>query len=214
MKEDVVKCLKETKIVAIIRGMDPEICVKLAEAYQKGGIKLVEVTYVQTGDPAATTTAIRAIKAACPQMHVGAGTVITEKQLQLTIEAGGEFMVAPSVNPALIAKANAAGLAVIPGAYTPTEIVTAWEAGASCVKLFPIRSLGPTYVKDVLAPLKHIPLLAVGGVTPDNIADYIKAGCVGACVSGALVNKEMIAAGAWDKIADVAKTLIERVHIG
>ena len=209
MKAEVLKALAETRLVAIIRGMDPEICVRLAEAYAEGGIRLVEVTFDQTGDPRKTIDAIRAIREGfAGRLHVGAGTVLTDAQLEAVIGAGGEFMVTPSVNPKLIAKASAAGLATMPGAFTPTEIVTAHEAGADIVKVFPVRSLGPQYVKDVLAPLKHISLMAVGGVNPDNAADYLKAGCIGVGASGSLVNKEWIAAGEWAKIAAEAKRFI------
>ena len=208
-REEVMKCLEATKVVAIIRGMAPEICVKLAEAYQEGGIRLVEVTFNQVGNPGDTVTAIKAIRAAFPDMHVGAGTVITEKQLDLAIGAGAEFIVTPNCNPAIIRKAKGAGLVTMPGTITPTEMVTAHEAGADYVKVFPVRVLGPAYIKDVLAPLKHLKLIAVGGVLPENAADYIKAGCVGVAASGSLVNKEWIAAGEYDKIAGVARELIE-----
>ena len=209
MKAEVLKAVEETRLVAIIRGMDPEICVRLAEAYAEGGIRLVEVTFDQAGDPAKTVAAIRAIREGfAGRLHVGAGTVLTDEQLQAVIDVGGEFMVTPSVNPKLIAKASAAGLVTMPGAFTPTEIVTAHEAGADVVKVFPVRSLGPQYVKDVLAPLKHISLMAVGGVNPDNAADYLRAGCVGVGASGSLVNKEWIAAGEWAKIATEARRFI------
>ena len=209
MKAEVLKAVEETRLVAIIRGMDPEICVRLAEAYAEGGIRLVEVTFDQTGDPQKTVAAIKAIREGfAGRLHVGAGTVLTDAQLEAVIGAGGEFMVTPSVNPKLIAKASAAGLATMPGAFTPTEIVTAHEAGADIVKVFPVRSLGPQYVKDVLAPLKHISLMAVGGVNPDNAADYLRAGCVGVGASGSLVNKEWIAAGEWSKIAAEASRFI------
>ena len=214
MKAEVLKALAETRLVAIIRGMDPEICVKLAEAYVEGGIRLVEVTFDQTGDPAKTIAAIKAIREGfAGRLHVGAGTVLTDAQLEAVIDAGGEFMVTPSVNPKLIAKASAARLATMPGAFTPTEIVTAHEAGADVVKIFPVRSLGPQYVKDVLAPLKHISLMAVGGVNPDNAADYLRAGCVGVGASGSLVNKEWIAAGAWSKIAAEARRFISNCNL-
>lgn len=214
MKDEVLKTVAETRVVAIIRGMDPEICVKLAEAYLAGGIRLVEVTFDQTGDPQKTVDAIKAIRAKfADRMHVGAGTVLTAEQLEMTIAAGGEFMVTPSVNPALIRRANEAGLVTMPGAFTPTEIVTAHEAGADYVKVFPVGTLGPKYVKDVLAPLKHVRLLAVGGVNPDNAAEYMKAGCRGIGASGALVNKDLIAAGDWARIAAEAKRFVEAVRI-
>ena len=214
MKNEVLKALAETRLVAIIRGMDPDICVRLAEAYAEGGIRLVEVTFDQTGDPRKTVAAIKAIREGfAGRLHVGAGTVLTDAQLQAVIDVGGEFMVTPSVNPKLIAKASAAGLATMPGAFTPTEIVTAHEAGADVVKVFPVRSLGPQYVKDVLAPLKHISLMAVGGVNPDNAADYLRAGCVGVGASGSLVNKEWIAAGEWAKIAAEARRFISNCNL-
>ncbi len=212
MKEELLKTLGETRIVAIIRGMEPDVCVNLAKAYCEGGIRLVEVTFDQTGDPKKTTDAISAIKSACGgKMFVGAGTVLTEAQLDAAIAAGAEFMVTPNVNPALIRKASAAGLATTPGAFTPTEVVMAHEAGADVVKVFPIRSLGSRYIKDLLAPLKHIRLMAVGGVSPDNAAEYIAAGCVAVGASGALVDKKLITAGAWDKIADEARRFVTAV---
>ena len=206
-------CIETTKVVAIIRGMKPEICVSLAKAYREGGIRLVEVTFSQVGDPQDTVAAIAAIKAALPDMHVGAGTVLTEAQLDLAIAAGAEFMVTPNTNPALIRKAASAGLVTMPGAMTPTEVELAHEAGADYVKVFPVRALGPSYIKDVLAPLKHITLLAVGGVSPENAADSVKAGCVGIGASGSLVNKDWIAAGDYDKIAAVARQLIENCKV-
>ena len=214
MKAEVLKAVEETRLVAIIRGMEPEICVRLAEAYAEGGIRLVEVTFDQTGDPQKTVAAIKAIREGfAGRLHVGAGTVLTDAQLEAVIDVGGEFMVTPSVNPRLIVKASAAGLVTMPGAFTPTEIVTAHEAGADVVKVFPVRSLGPQYVKDVLAPLKHISLMAVGGVNPDNAADYLRAGCVGVGASGSLVNKEWIAAGEWSKIAAEARRFIANCKI-
>ena len=208
-REEVVKCIESTKVVAIIRGMAPEICVRLAQAYREGGIRLVEVTFNQVGNLADTVMAIKAIRAALPEMHVGAGTVITEEQLGLAIGAGAEFIVTPNCNPAIIRKAKDAGLVTMPGTITPTEMVTAHEAGADYVKVFPVRVLGPAYIKDVLAPLKHLKFIAVGGVSPENAANYLKAGCVGIAASGSLVNKDWIAAGEYDKIAAVARKLIE-----
>ena len=213
-KAEVKERVEATKVIAIIRGMEPDVCVRLAQAYRSGGIRLVEVTFDQTGDPRKTVAAIKAIREGfAGRLHVGAGTVLTDAQLQAVIDVGGEFMVTPSVNPKLIAKASAAGLATMPGAFTPTEIVTAHEAGADIVKVFPVRSLGPQYVKDVLAPLKHISLMAVGGVNPDNAADYLKAGCIGVGASGSLVNKEWIAAGEWSKIAAEARRFIANCKI-
>ena len=203
-------------IVAIIRGFEPEICLRLAEAYEKGGIDRVEVTFNQKAPETwkDTAIAIKSIKERFGDaMKVGAGTVLTEEQLRICEDAGGEFMVTPNVNPALIRKCVADGLVAMPGALTPTEVVEAFEAGADFVKIFPAGSLGPGYIKAIKAPLSHIPLLAVGGIGPDNVADFIKAGCVGAGVGGNLTNKEWIKAGEWDKITATAAQLVKNSQI-
>ena len=203
-------------IVAIIRGFEPDTCLRLTEAYVKGGINMVEVTFNQKAPQTwkDTAAAIKAIKSNFGDVvKVGAGTVLTEEQLTICEDAGGEYMVTPNVNVELIKKCVADGLMAMPGALTPSEAVAAWNAGASYVKLFPIGVLGPEYVKAVMAPLSHIPFLAVGGIGPDNVANYIKAGCVGAGVGGNLTNKEWIAAGEWDKITATAATLVRNSKI-
>lgn len=203
------------RIIAIVRGFPPETCIRLAEAYLAGGIRMVEVTFPQS-DPAGwakTAEAIRTIRERFSgQILAGAGTVLTREQLKMAVDAGSQYMITPSVNTGMIREAVQAGLVAIPGAFTPTEVVAAYEAGASFIKLFPVTALGPGYVKALRAPLSHIPLLAVGGITPDNVAEYIAAGCVGAGVSGVLTRKDWIAEGAWDKIADVARRLVERAR--
>ena len=105
------------------------------------------------------------------------------------------------------------GLVSMPGAMTPSEIVTAYQAGASFVKVFPVGDLGAGFLKALKAPLSHIPLLAVGGVNPDNIADFMKAGAVGAGVGGNLTNKNWIAAGEYDKITEVAAALVKNANL-
>lgn len=198
-------------IIAIIRGFEPDVCLRLSEAYVKGGIDMVEVTFNQK-DPQSwkdTAAAIRSIKDHfAGSVKVGAGTVLTEEQLLMCEDAGGEYMVTPNVNTSLIRKCVADGLMAMPGAITPTEAVDAFNAGASYVKLFPAGVFGPEYVKALVAPLSHIPFLAVGGIGPHNIADFIKAGCVGAGVGGNLTNKEWISNGEWDKITDAAASLV------
>jgi len=203
-------------IIAIIRGFEPDVCLRLAEAYMRGGINMVEVTFnqkeLQTWKD--TADAIRSIKAHFgDSMKVGAGTVLTEEQLKICEDAGGEYMVTPNVNPSLIRKCVADGLMAMPGALTPTEAVDAFNAGASYVKIFPASALGPGYVRAVMAPLSHIPYIAVGGIGADNVAEYIKAGCVGAGVGGNLTNREWIMAGEWDKITSAAALLVNNSQI-
>ena len=216
MKEDVEKLVCESRIIAIIRGFKPDICLKLADAYARGGIRMVEVTFNQASPEtwADTVAAIRVIREHFfGDIRVGAGTVLTEAQLTMMEDAGGEYIVTPNVNPSLIRECVRRGCAAMPGALTPSEAVDAWEAGASFVKIFPAGSLGAGYVKALRAPLSHIPFLAVGGVGPDNVRDFMEAGCVGAGVGGNLTNKEWIAAGELDKITSVAKTLIDNSRV-
>lgn len=215
MKEEVEQCIRDCRIIAIIRGFEPDVCLRLAEAYLVGGIRAVEVTFVQTDRVRwqETAAAIKAIRSRfANDLHVGAGTVLTAEQLTMARDAGGEFMVAPNVRADLIRQCADFGLAPIPGALTPTEAVAAWEAGASFVKVFPAGNLGPAYVKALKAPLAHIPLLAVGGVTLGNAADFMRAGCVGIAVSGPLADREAIAAGRWDRISDIARAYAEAVR--
>ena len=103
------------------------------------------------------------------------------------------------------------GLGLYPGALTPTEILTAYEAGADAVKVFPAGDLGPGYIKAVKAPLSHVPLMAVGGVNEKNAAEFMRAGCVGLGVGGNLVNREWIANGEWNRITDLAKEYVKAV---
>ena len=214
--DEIKRLVYEGRIIAIIRGFAPETCLRLAEAYAKGGIRLVEITFAQNApetwkDTAAAIGAIRERFAG--DVRVGAGTVLTEEQLTMCEQAGGEYMITPNVKTDLIRECVRRGLVAMPGALTPSEAVEAWEAGAGFVKIFPAGSLGPGYVKAIRAPLSHIPFLAVGGITPDNVADFMRTGCVGAGVGGNLSNKEWIAAGEWDKIAETARLFVERSKI-
>lgn len=216
MREDIETVVRNGRIIAIIRGFAQDVCLRLAEAYRRGGIRLVEVTFNQKAPETwpDTAAAIRAIRERfADDIRVGAGTVLTDEQLARCADAGGEYMITPNVNPALIRACVARGLVAMPGALTPSEAVAAWEAGARFVKIFPAGSLGPGYVTAVRAPLAHIPMLAVGGISPDNVADFMRAGCVGAGVGGNLTNREWIAADAYDRIADVARQLVERSRI-
>ena len=207
--------VKERKIVAIVRDLKPEYMVRLAHAFEEGGIGLMEVTYNQRAPEAWADTA-KAIEAVAKEFDervlVGAGTVIRPEQVSMTYNAGGRYLVTPTTQPEMIRMVNALGLGLYPGALTPTEILTAYEAGADAVKVFPVSALGPGYIKAVKAPLPHLPLRAVGGVNEKNAADFMKAGCGGLGVGGNLVNKEWIESGQWDKITALAKEFMKAVN--
>lgn len=215
MREEIIARVLEKKLIAIVRGMEPGPCLELGKALCAGGIDMIEVTFNQraTDHFAATTKAIEALKEKLgDRICVGAGTVLTVEQVELAKAAGAEYIVTPSVNVEVIHRARERDMVAMPGALTPTEIVTAYEAGADFVKLFPAGEMGPSYVKAVKAPLSHIPLLAVGGINEKNVADYLKAGAVGAGVGGNLVNKEWIAAGQFDKITALAEAFVQAVR--
>lgn len=212
-REEIIQEVQESKIVAIVRGMEPEYCVPLAQALYEGGIRLMEVTFDQTDSNhyQDTTKAVAAIAQEVPQIIVGVGTVLSEEQVDLAVRSGAVFMVTPTTKPSLIQYAKIQGLVTMPGAMTPTEAVAAYEAGADFVKIFPAGDLGPGYIKALKAPLKHIPLLAVGGVNEKNASDYIKAGAMGIGVGGNLVNRQWIINGEYEKITALAKEFVESV---
>ncbi|MBP3683769.1 MAG: bifunctional 4-hydroxy-2-oxoglutarate aldolase/2-dehydro-3-deoxy-phosphogluconate aldolase [Oscillospiraceae bacterium] len=213
MKDQVIELVLKTKVIAIIRGLDSGY-EKLVQAMYDGGIRAVEVTFNQK-DPALwskTTGAISTIRALMgDKMAVGAGTVTSVELAELAYEAGAQFIVSPDTDPAVIRRTAELGMVSMPGALTPTEIKQAHIAGADFVKVFPAGNLGAGYIKAIRGPLNHIRLLAVGGVSEKNAADFIAAGCVGIGVGGNLVNKEWIEKGDFHKIAQTARELCEAV---
>jgi 2-dehydro-3-deoxyphosphogluconate aldolase/(4S)-4-hydroxy-2-oxoglutarate aldolase len=141
-------------------------------------------------------------------MYIGAGTVLTEEQVALTAQAGGKFIISPNVDKDVITATVKHGLVSMPGALTPSEICQAHKYGADFVKLFPVSDLGAGYVKAVKAPLSHIKLLAVGGITDENMAEYLKAGVYGFGIGSSLTDKKMIAENNWAGITELAKKYV------
>lgn len=217
MEQRIIQNVLDKRIIAIIRGLSPEECRKLAEALYEGGINMMEVTFDQTcaeNNYHDTTEAIRVIAEEYKdKIYVGAGTVLNCHQLDLAKEAGARYIITPATDTKVIRYAKEQGLVAMPGAMTPTEVVTAYQAGADFVKIFPSDNLGPSYIKALKAPLKHIPLLAVGGVNEKNIGEFMKAGAVGAGVGGNLVNKEWIKNGEFGKITALAAEMTRNAMI-
>lgn len=208
MREKVIKAIEDNKIVTIVRGVESEKLIPLAEAMYKGGIRLLEITYSANGSISDEETAGNIEKLSKyfeGKMFIGAGTVITEKQVELTKKAGGQFIISPDTYENVIKKTRELDMVSMPGALTPSEIQSAHRYGADFIKLFPITNMGIEYVKAVKAPLSHLKFLAVGGIEVDNMADYLKAGVCGFGIGASIVNKKLIDANDFDGITELAK---------
>lgn len=203
--------IDKEQIIVIVRGIKKEYLVPLAQAMYDGGIKLLELTYSANGSVSDEETAenIRILAEHFEnKMAIGAGTVLTEKQVELTKNAGGKFIISPDTYDKVIKKSIELDLVSIPGALTPTEIQSATRLGADYVKLFPITNLGVGYFKAVKAPLSHVKFLAVGGIDENNMAEYLKAGISGFGIGSNIVNKKLIENGEFDKITELAKKYV------
>ncbi|MGI6691813.1 MAG: bifunctional 4-hydroxy-2-oxoglutarate aldolase/2-dehydro-3-deoxy-phosphogluconate aldolase [Christensenellales bacterium] len=204
---DTLSFVRRSKIIAIVRGLSSEYAVALSHALFAGGIELMEVTFDQSHPETWVDTAA-AITAVCrsmgEKMLVGAGTVITSEQLHIATDAGAKYVISPNTDLSIIRETKSLGLASFPGAMTPSEIEFAHRAGADIVKVFPAGTLGVAYVSAIRSPLRHIEMIAVGGINPENATSFLKAGCCGIGVGGNLVNKSWIEAGEWDRITALA----------
>ena len=211
-EQEVIRRIEEEQLIVIIRGVHGEKLVKLVDAIRKGGVRLVECTYDATGAYSAEETAKdieTLVRTFGDEMLFGAGTVLTERQVELTRAAGGRFIISPDTNADVIRKTKAEGLVSIPGALTPSEITAAHRAGADFVKLFPVSSLGADYVKAIKAPLSHVRILAVGGIRLDNMEVYRKAGACGFGIGSNFASKEALEAGDWDAVTAGAKAYVD-----
>lgn len=215
MTEQVLSAIYEHKLIAIVRGVDTDRCLQVAQALYAGGIRLMELTYDQLHPESweQTAQAIGAIAGAfAGRMYVGAGTVLTPAQVELTARHGGQFILSPHTDGAVIRRTRELGLVSIPGAFTPTEILQAHEAGAHIVKIFPVGMFGPEYLQAVRAPISHVPMMAVYKMDASNVAQYLRAGAVAAGVGGSLVNGAWVAAGEFCKITQAAREFVAAVN--
>jgi len=207
-REQGLQLIEQTRIIAIIRGVEEAHISGVAQALSDGGVRVMEVTL---NTPGAVTMIAKLQEQFGGQMYIGAGTVLDIDDTRKALEAGASYLVTPNTDEEVIRYAAERGVPVFPGAMTPTEIVKAWKAGASAVKIFPGASLGISYFKELQGPLNHIPMVAVGGVNEDNIAQFMQAGCYAAGIGGSLVNLKEIAAGNYGWIRDKAARLSANV---
>ena len=212
--QNCIDAINEHKIIVIVRGVDQEKLIPLVRAMYDGGIRLVECTYDASGkisDEEITANIEMLAKEFEGKMYIGAGTVVTAKQVELTKKAGGKFIISPDTDAEVILATKQAGLVSIPGAITPTEVKMAHKAGADFIKLFPVDLYGPKYIKIIKAPLSNVRLLAVNGITAENMREYLDAGACGVGVGSGIVNKECIGKNDFESITELAKAYVKQI---
>ncbi len=213
-KQEIIDLIEKEKIIVIVRGVEKDKLIPLAEAMYNGGIRLLEITYDANQSPTDEQTA-QNIKMLADhfkdKMLIGSGTTVKESQVELTKNAGGKFIISPDTYDAVIKKTCECGLVSIPGAVTPSEIQTAHRCGADFVKIFPSVNLGASYIKAVSAPLSNIKFLAVGGIDETNMNDYLEAGVCGFGIGSNITNKKMIKENNWDEISKLAEKYVSVV---
>lgn len=207
-KLEITRLIHNHKLIAIMRGIEEKDLIGTVQAMIDGGIRLLEITFdhIQDNCIEDTTNKIKKIvEYFGDQVYVGAGTVLTEREVEAAVEAGAQFIISPNVDEIVIKKTIALNAVSIPGALTPTEAVLAYSLGADFVKLFPAGELSKSYITALMKPLEHIPFLAVGGITPENVKEFLDLGVRGVGVSGSLVNKEAIKNKNYEHIKSVAE---------
>ena len=214
MREEIIRVIREKKLIVIVRGVKREQLIPLGEAVFKGGARLIELTYDPSGKVSDEEMAdnVRLMAEHFKgRMHIGSGTVLSPLQVEMTKKAGGEFIVSPDVCPEVIKRTIELDMVSLPGAMTPTEIAGASRLGADFIKLFPAGTLGPAYVKAVLAPLNNVEILGVGGIDADNLPAYLKAGLKGLGVGSNIVKKELLEKEDYEEITALTRAFAEGV---
>lgn len=199
--------IAKEKVVAILRLENPESILDVATSLYNGGVRIIEVTLNTPG----ALKHIESIKQSHPEMVVGAGTVLDENQASQSIMAGADFLLAPTYRQETIEVGNRNGVPVIPGVFTPTEALEAYEAGAEMVKVFPVRHVGTNYMKDIQGPLPFIQGMAVGGVSEENIQDYLLNGWSSVGLGSSLVHPNWIEQEDFDRIEEQARKITTKV---
>ena len=208
-RADIVARIERERIVAVIRLDDPQKLRAVVDALAAGGVRVFEVTMT-------VPRAIELIRQLATELGddvlLGAGTVIDAGTARLAVDAGAMFVVSPVFRRDVLDACHNSGVPAMPGCFTPTEILDAWDAGADIVKVFPSTSLGPTFIKDVRAPLPQVKLMPTGGVTIDNAADWLRAGAVAVGIGSALVDAAAVKSGDFATITRRAEVLVASVH--
>ncbi|MCG6928037.1 MAG: bifunctional 4-hydroxy-2-oxoglutarate aldolase/2-dehydro-3-deoxy-phosphogluconate aldolase [Acidobacteria bacterium] len=208
-KADVLERIRSVGLVPVIRAQSPDEAAQAADAIQAGGVTVLEITMTVPG----AVEVIREVAGRGGDAVVGAGTVLDPDAARECMDAGARFIVSPSLNLDTIALCNEAGVAVLPGALTPTEVVTAWRAGADMVKVFPAGAVGgPSYIKALKAPLPQIDLVPTGGVNLKTAGDFIRNGASALGVGADLVDVTALRRGEAATITERAREYVRVVR--
>ena len=208
-KTAVITRIKTEGSVAIIRTDSIERALGAANAVIAGGFRAIEITYSFDG---ATEAISKLAEVNENDLLVGAGTILNRQQVHAAVGAGARFLVSPCVLPEVIDAAHELQVAIIPGAFTPTEIYTAYSLGADIVKIFPAVRFGPEYLKAVRGPLPHIPIMPTSGVDASNVAEWFRAGAVAVGAVSSVLDPELIQKGEWDALTKRAREFIEAMR--
>ncbi|MBS0630699.1 MAG: bifunctional 4-hydroxy-2-oxoglutarate aldolase/2-dehydro-3-deoxy-phosphogluconate aldolase [Verrucomicrobia bacterium] len=208
MKKDaVLNKIKSEKVVALIRADNPDGLLDCAKALAAGGLTSIELTMTTPG----AIKMLEKATAELPDFIFGLGTVLDAETARLGILAGARFIVTPALRPDVITLCRRYSIPVFSGAFTPTEIVNAWEAGADAAKVFPAEFFGPAYIKSIKAPLPQIELLPTGGVNAENVGEFLKAGAMATAAGSSLVDAKSLKEKNWAAITAKAQAFVKAV---
>lgn len=206
-KEAVLSKLHAEKVVGIIRTESSDGLLDCAKALAAGGLTSIELTMTTPG----AIRMLEQVSQELPEFTFGLGTVLDPETARAGILAGAKFIVTPALRPDVITLCRRYSIAVFSGAFTPTEVVNAWEAGADVVKIFPAEFFGPAYIKSIRAPLPQVELMPTGGVTPDTVGEFLKAGAWATGAGSALVDAKTLKARDWSAITARAQAFVKAV---
>ena len=213
-REEIIKDVEKYKIITILRGFTTEQLINTVEAMEKGGIKFVEVTFDQSGKISDEETAKNIATLSQKfdgRVRIGAGTVMTEKQVELAYNAGAQYIISPDCYEPVIRKTRELGMVSMPGVFTPTEAANAHRFGADFAKLFPNSEVKMSYLKALIAPLSHIKFIAVGGVNHENMKEFLAAGAIGIGVATGIADRKAINSGNYEEITKLAKLFTSQI---
>jgi 2-dehydro-3-deoxyphosphogluconate aldolase/(4S)-4-hydroxy-2-oxoglutarate aldolase len=210
-KAERLNLIRQSGVIAIMRAKSSDQLIAAADAIRAGGVRVIEVTFTT---PGALQVIEQASKKYGDEILFGAGSVLDPETARTAILAGAAFVVAPTLNLRVIELCNRYSVPVMPGCLTPTEILTAWEAGADMVKLFPASVGGPDFLKAILAPLPHVELVPVGGVELENAAEFIRCGAAALGVGSSLINQKLLDSGDMPELTRRAAAFLAEVAKG